>query len=224
MQEGGAGETGRMARCIILTPLYAGEALSWVSPRAGDFLICADGGWARATAYHLPVDLVVGDFDSMPPKMRPDVLTLTLPVEKDDTDLVVCLHEGRKRGYTEFILAGAIGGRFDHTLSCLQCAADCALRGERAWLLNAQNCATILPPGTYTLPKAPGLKLSLLAYSPQVTGVTLTGTKWTLDNATLTARYPLGCSNEFAADAATLTFREGLLIACYSMDLTFVEN
>ena len=213
-----------MARCIIVTPLYAGEERTLVSPRAGDFLICADGGWARAAAYGLPVDLVVGDFDSMPAGQRPDVPTISLPVEKDDTDLVVCLHEGRKRGYTEFILAGAIGGRFDHTLSCLQCAADCALRGERAWLVNPQNRTTILPPGTHTLPNMAGRKLSLLAYSPQVTDVTLTGTKWTLDHATLTYRYPLGCSNEFAAEAVTLSFREGLLMVSYSTDLTFVEN
>ena len=88
--------------------------------------------------------------------------------------MVVCLHEGRKRGYTEFILAGAIGGRFDHTLSCLQCAADCALRGERAWLVDGQNRATILAPGTHHLPKMPGRKLSLLAYSPLGFGL-LTG-------------------------------------------------
>lgn len=123
-----------MPRCIILTPLYAGEELPWIAPQPGDFLICADGGWTRARQFGLMPQLVVGDFDSMPPAMRPDVPTLTLPTEKDDTDLVVCLHEGRKRGYTEFILAGAIGGRFDHTLSCLQCAADCALRGDaRGW-------------------------------------------------------------------------------------------
>ena len=152
-----------MPRCIILTPLYAGEELPWIAPQPGDFLICADGGWACARQFGLTPQLVVGDFDSMPPAMRPDVPTLTLPTEKDDTDLVVCLHEGRKRGYTEFILAGAIGGRFDHTLSCLQCAADCALRGERAWLVDGQNRATILAPGTHHLPKMPGRKLSLLA-------------------------------------------------------------
>lgn len=104
-----------MPRCIILTPLYAGEELPWIAPQPGDFLICADGGWACARQFGLTPQLVVGDFDSMPPEMRPDVPTLTLPTEKDDTDLVVYLHEGRKRGYTEFILAGAIGGRFDHT-------------------------------------------------------------------------------------------------------------
>ena len=36
-----------MPRCIILTPLYAGEELPWIAPQPGDFLICADGG-ARA--------------------------------------------------------------------------------------------------------------------------------------------------------------------------------
>ena len=82
-----------MPRCIILTPLYAGEELPWIAPQPGDFLICADGGWARARQFGLMPQLVVGDFDSMPPAMRPDVPTLTLPTEKDDTDLVVCLHE-----------------------------------------------------------------------------------------------------------------------------------
>ena len=64
----------------------------------------------------------------------------------------------------------------------------------------------------------------MLAYSPEVRDVTLTGAKWTLDRATLTYRYPLGCSNEFAADTATVTFREGLLIVLYSTDLSFVKN
>ena len=81
-----------MPRCIILTPLYAGEELPWIAPQPGDFLICADGGWACARQFGLTPQLVVGDFDSMPPAMRPDVPTLTLPTEKDDTDLVVCLH------------------------------------------------------------------------------------------------------------------------------------
>ena len=97
-------------------------------------------------------------------------------------------------------------------------AADCALRGERAWLVDGQNRATILAPGTHHLPKMPGRKLSLLAYSPEVRDVTLTGAKWTLTRATLTYRYPLGCSNEFTADMAEVTFREGLLMVCFSAD------
>lgn len=111
-------------------------------------------------------------------------------------------------------LAGASTTRY------LVCNArrDCALRGERAWLVDGQNRATILAPGTHHLPKMPGRKLSLLAYSPEVRDVTLTGAKWTLTRATLTYRYPLGCSNEFTADMAEVTFREGLLMVCFSAD------
>ena len=46
--------------------------------------------------------------------------------------------------------------------------------------------------------------------------MTLTGEKWKLTRATLTYHYPLGCSNEFAADMVEVTFREGLLVVCYS--------
>ena len=207
-----------MPRCIILTPLYAGEELPWIAPQPGDFLICADGGWARARQFGLTPQLVVGGFDSMPAAMCPDVPTLTLPTEKDDTDLVVCLHEGRKRGYTEFILAGAIGGRFDHTLSCLQCAADCALRGERAWLVDGQNRATILAPGTHHLPKMPGRKLSLLAYTPEVKGLTLRGVEYPLTDYTLVNHTSLGVSNEWTADFAEVSFTEGALLAIYAKD------
>lgn len=48
--------------------------------------------------------------------------------------------------------------------------------------------------------------------------MTLTGAKWTLTHATLTYRYPLGCSNEFTVDMAEVTFREGLLMVCFSAD------
>lgn len=212
-----------MPRCIILAPLYAGEEMEIVRPQAGDLLLCADGGWMRAQQFDLHPALVVGDFDSMPPSTQVSAPVLRLPREKDDTDLAVCLHEGRKRGYTEFVLAGCLGGRFDHTFSVLQCVADCAMRGEKALVLDKQNRVTILPPGTYTLPQMPGRKLSLLAYSPAVTDVCITGTKWPLDHAVLTSNRPLGCSNEFVVDAATLSFREGLLMVCYSTDLPFVE-
>lgn len=206
-------------RCIILTPLYDGADFDWITPKEDDFLICADGGLAAAQRCDLHPALLVGDFDSMPQGMSADVPTIRLPVEKDDTDLVVCIREGRKRGYREFIFAGSIGGRFDHTLASLQCAADCAMRGEQAWLVNRQNRLTVLAPGAYTLPRMGNRKLSLLAYSPEVTCVTLKGAKWELTDYTLSYRYPLGCSNEFAADEVALSFKEGLLMVSYCRDL-----
>ena len=208
-----------MARCIIIAPLYRGEEREWLAPQDGDLLMCADGGWEVATRYGLRPSLVIGDFDSMPERSMPDVEVIRLPVHKDDTDMVACLQEGRQRGYRTFIMAGCLGGRIDHTISNLQCLHDCALRGEEAWLCDGQNRVTLLLPGAYSLLAMPGRRLSLLAFSPEVRGVTLSGTEWPLHDATLTNRYPLGCSNEFRAEKAELSFTEGALIVAYCKDL-----
>lgn len=212
-----------MARCIIIAPLYRGEEAEWIAPREGDCLICADGGYDAAVASGLKPDLVVGDFDSMPESHVEGVPVRRLPVHKDDTDMVVCLQEGRSRGYTSFILTGCMGGRFDHTMSNLQCLYDCALRGEEAWMCDAQNRMTMLLPGEHVLPRMPGRKLSLLAFTPVVEGVSLQGTLWELTAASLNNRYPLGCSNEIVAEQAKLTFTAGALLVVYSEDLSFVR-
>lgn len=207
------------ARCIIIAPLYRGEEKAWLTPGDGDLLMCADAGWRAAVRHGLKPSLIVGDFDSMPEPEAPGAEVIRLPVHKDDTDMVACLREGRRRGYSSFIMAGCLGGRFDHAISNLQCLYDCALRGETAWMCDAQNRVTVLLPGTYELPAMPGRKLSLLAFSPEVRGVTVSGVEWPLRDATLTNRWPLGCSNEFRADRAKLSFTEGALIAAYCEDL-----
>lgn len=207
-----------MARCIIIAPLYAGEALPVVTPRAGDLLLCADGGWRAVVRHGLKPDLTIGDFDSMPVEAVAGEI-LRLPVEKDDTDLLACIREGRRRGYRTFVAAGCLGGRMDHTLACLQCAADCAARGESLLLLDGLNSVTVLGPGQHEIPREPGRKLGLLAYTPEVTGLTVTGTKWTLTDAALSHRYPLGCSNEWTEDTAQVSFASGQLIVCISGDV-----
>lgn len=207
-----------MSKCIIIAPLYQGEESAWLQQEEGDLLICADGGYAAAVAHGLKPDLVVGDFDSMPEQSVVSGPVLRLPVRKDDTDMVVCLEEGRKRGYRTFRIAGGLGGRLDHTLANLQCLYDCAMRGEEAWLCDAHNRVTVLMPGEHALCGLPGRKLSLLAYTPEVTGVTLRGTSWELTEHTLSSRYPLGVSNEIVSDGATLSFSSGALVLVYAQD------
>lgn len=206
-----------MNRCIIIAPLYRGEERAWLTPEEGDLLLCADGGYAAAAAAGLTPDLTIGDFDSMS-RSRTAGPVLALPTHKDDTDLLACLKEGRRRGYRSFRLAGCIGGRLDHTLAAVQCLADCALRGEEAWMADAGTRMTVLAPGAYTLHPLGERKLSLLAFTEEVTGVCLSGTEWPLEDAVLTNRYPLGISNEFRGDAAQLSFAAGLLMVCLSQD------
>ena len=209
-----------MGRCIILCPLYQGEEREWIAPKAGDLIICADGGYDAALRWGIHPDLVIGDFDSMPESHVRDTEIIRLPVHKDDTDTVVCLREGRKRGFREFLLLGALGGRLDHSLANLQCLYDCACRGESAWMADGLNRVTVLLPGEYTLEPPPGRYMSLLAYTPRVTGICLRGTEWELEDAELDNRFPLGCSNWVRSKTIRLSFREGALILVWAGDRT----
>jgi len=211
-----------MGKCIIIAPLYQGEMREWLGKEEGDLLICADGGYDAAKKHGLKPDLVIGDFDSMPFEHVRGCESIRLPVHKDDTDMVVCLEEGRRRGYSSFRIAGCLGGRLDHTISNLQCLYDCALRGEEAWMCDERNMVTILQPGSYSFPQKENCKFSLLSYTPQVRGVNLRGTEWELTGAELSNRYPLGVSNEIREERAELSFEEGALIVLYSKDAPFV--
>lgn len=68
-----------MPRCIIILPLYAGEAPEQVHKASGDLLLCADGGYERALAYGLVPRWVIGDFDSMPRERVDGCPVITLP-------------------------------------------------------------------------------------------------------------------------------------------------
>lgn len=207
-----------MSRCIIVLPLYAGEAPELVRKQPGDLLLCADAGYARAVAAGLKPDGAIGDFDSMPRETVRDCPVLTLPTHKDDTDTARCMEVGRERGYREFLLAGGIGGRLDHTLTNIQLLYDAALRGEEAVLLGGCNEARMLMPGVHRLPRHEGWKLSLLAYTPEVKGLTLRGVEYPLTDYTLVNHTSLGVSNEWTADFAEVSFTEGALLAIYAKD------
>ncbi|MEG1774722.1 MAG: thiamine diphosphokinase, partial [Oscillospiraceae bacterium] len=107
-----------MARCVIVC---AGErgALEF-SSRPDDFVICCDEGLNAAKEIGLRPDLLLGDFDSIQTPLPQDILTMRFPVEKDDTDSMLAVREGLRRGCTEFVLLFSLGGRLDHTLANIQ--------------------------------------------------------------------------------------------------------
>ena len=83
-----------MGKCIIIAPLYAGEHQAYLQPEDGDLLICADGGYDAAVKHGFKPDLVIGDFDSMPADHVQGCACITLPVHKDDTDMVLAVKCG----------------------------------------------------------------------------------------------------------------------------------
>ena len=117
---------------VIFSARAAISALS-AAPAPEDTVIAADGGWRICREEGIVPDLLLGDFDSL--HTVPDFGHIRrVPVEKDDTDMMLAIKEGLARGETDFRLYGGVGGRTDHTIANLQGLLYLAERGAQGWL------------------------------------------------------------------------------------------
>ena len=166
----------------------------------GDFLIAADRGYALCVASGALPDLLVGDFDSLPPEALPPeeaVERVTLPVAKDDTDTLAAAKEGLSRGYRRFEVHAALGGDVGHEIANVQTLLY--LRGQGAWGClsgDSQRLYVIVSAdGERALPVAPGERVGVFSIAGEAEGVVLRGLAWELDGETLRPDFPLGASN-----------------------------
>jgi thiamine pyrophosphokinase len=111
-----------------------------------DFIIAADAGYLHLTALSAVADLVVGDFDSMTQKPNHPNLVVH-PTVKDETDTILAINEGLRRGYRRFVILGGLGGRLDHTLANIQALSYIAAHGGRGYLLGHGTAVTVIRNG-----------------------------------------------------------------------------
>lgn len=208
-----------MARCVIIG---AGEMnpdfLSDFSWRENDYIICADGGLYHAQQAGVRPDLLIGDQDSFVEGFPQGIPALTCRPEKDDSDMMLAVKEGISRGYKDFVLLGATGGRFDHTLANLQTIAYGLEQGVFVMIADENNMITMLRDGSVFMPRMKGYYLSIFSYTPCCEGITLEGVKYPLQKARLTNWTTLGLSNEILAETAQITVEKGTLVVVVSKD------
>ena len=122
------------------------------------------------------------------------------------------LQKALELGATDVVIVGGLGGaRLDHTLANLQTLVFLAKNGVCATLADTDNEVTALLPGTHRIQARPGWYFSIFSAGEQALGVTLEGLKYPLHDYTLTHAFPIGVSNEFAAETATLRFSAGMI-------------
>ncbi len=196
-------------------------------PKKGDLLIAADAGYLTARRMGLTPDILVGDLDTLGelPEMPDTVEVIRLPEEKDLTDTQYAVGLALERGATELVIIGGLEGRLDHTLSLLAILEELWERGEiqyglfgrkktqgtrvPAVITNGKNrvrffrsSGTILPGGDYRY-------FSLIAADKTVSGITLEGCKYPLQNAKLHRRRQWAVSNEVVGNCALIEVRRG---------------
>lgn len=177
-----------------------------------DFVIAVDGGYEYLQGNR--IDLVVGDFDSLSYVPKHSNL-IALKPEKEDTDMMVALKAGLQRGYRTFYIYGGCGGRFDHTYANIQSLAYLAEKGARGYLYYGNQVITMLQNDSITFHSDMRGYVSVFAYGQKAEGVTIRGLKYSLEDAVLTDRFPLGVSNEFTGVMSQIEVKCGRLIIIY---------
>ena len=161
-------------------------------------------------------DLLIADFDSLPESDCPPGLPLErLPTVKDDTDTHHAARWLLAHGYTDVTFLGALGGaRLEHTLANLASGLFLAKNGVNVRLADERSeLCYLLPSVPLVLERADFRFFSLFPLEGTLTGVDIVPAKYPLQNATLTADFPLGVSNEFVAETAALRCQSGCGLA-----------
>ena len=191
----------------------------WV--REGDWIIGADGGAARALAWGLSPDLVIGDMDSLPDVERSILVAegcrfVEHPRAKDETDLELALVHATHEGAQEIVVLGALGGRLDHTLANILLLALPSLAGVSVRIAEGDQQALLARSGeTVELEGAPGDLVSLVPLGGDAHGVTTRGLAWALKEDTLRFGSSRGVSNEMTSGEAGIEVDEGLLLVVH---------
>lgn len=187
-------------RCVIVA---AGEIHNYERARdflhEDDFFIFCDGGLSHAGGLGIKPDVVVGDFDSCDVndlvwwKERSEIVQL--PREKDDTDTLFAVKLAVERGYCDFLLLGAMGGRFDHALGNISILLYLNGLGKKALLIDDYSVMQIVGKDPLYIEDTSSY-FSVLTVAGDVSGVNIKNAKYPLENETLTCDFQLGISNE----------------------------
>ena len=199
-------------RAIIFGSMSCGDG-AFLRPYLEDgewVVICADGGIRSARDAGLRPDYQIGDWDSGGAP-EPGVPCVTLPVEKDMTDLQAAAEQALGMGCRELLLCGCTGGRLDHTASNLVLLEWIAGRGGLPVMVDEDNEVRFLEgPVELRLTNRPPYRyLSLIPLDRTLTGVTLRGLKYPLTDARLTRGDTLSVSNEPQGSEMTVSLACG---------------
>ena len=189
-----------MSLCVIVA---AGQILDYERAKSflqpGDFFIFCDDGLRHAESLGVTPSLIVGDFDSCNAELLTKwsnlCETVRLPREKDDTDTLFAVKLAVERGFDDFLLLGAMGGRFDHALGNVSILLYLDGLGKKAQMIDDYSIMQVVGKEPFYIEDTCSY-FSVLTVAGDVSGVNIKNAKYPLENAKLSADFQLGISNE----------------------------
>lgn len=191
---------------------------SWLCEVAKDKEVWAvDSGAEICMRAGVMPSRAIGDFDSISARAQAWLKSFSVPFEKysadkDLTDFQLALQLASD--YKVALVTGCWGGRFDHAFSNIfslfwsarQGTSVCAFADDTEVLVPLEGAAS-LEIRFLSRPCA----VSLLPLTPLCEGVSIKGTKWELQEVSLSQGYPYAISNEALRDRINVCLSSGFL-------------
>ncbi|OPY13612.1 thiamine diphosphokinase [Syntrophus buswellii] len=196
---------------------------SWFRKRISDLdpcrIICADVGAAHCLRIDVDPEVVIGDMDSLDPETAEDLVRRGTrisgyPPEKDETDTQLALQYALSLEPEEIRIFGAMGGRIDHTLANLSILKIALDQGVPTRLVD-EWCEILMIRDSCVLEGEAGQTVSLFPFSSAVTGITLRGFAYPLENNAMEIGRPYGISNVLTDQRGFISLADGILLVIH---------
>lgn len=198
-----------------------------------DRIIAADSGLAHCKEIGIEPTDILGDFDSLKNKelleeyRKKGIPLREFPTRKDYTDTHLAVKYAMDLKPEKVTILGATGTRYDHALANISLLALLKDEGIEAKIVDAHNEIEMLHGPEERKYLRSDIRnpqdstkefFSIIAFSPEVTGIDEEGFSYPLHQATLYNKESVGVSNEIVDEEATLRLKSGYLLTMRTRD------
>ncbi len=202
-----------MKSCIIIANGNSPKKgiIKYLQKNGATTIIAADGGANSTYKLGIVPNYIIGDFDSIKPKVKKyfsDKSEIIKYKRQDDTDVEKSLKFAIEKGYETVYLLGSTGNRIDHSI----CNLGIVLKFYNRIRIVLLHGKTILHPyskdvGLQTIPNE---VISLYAFNSE-TKITSEGLKYPLVNAVLRFGVSESTSNVALVNEVKLKISGGII-------------
>ena len=188
-----------------------------------DIIIAVDKGLETIDYLKLQPQYVLGDFDSVNTKILEKYKTQNIKIiklnpEKDLTDTHSAIDLALEIKSTEITILGAIGTRLDHTMANIHILKQALDKNIKAKIVNEKNEIELINKEIIIKRDDNYKYVSIIPLTTNVTGITIEGMKYIINDYTLSIGDSLGVSNEQIDKEAKISIKTGILVVIKSKD------
>lgn len=186
-------------------------------------IIAADKGLEALNKINVMPNYIIGDFDSVNKttlnQYKDKNIEITyLKPEKDFTDTHMAIKLAIEKRAKHITIIGATGTRMDHTLANIHILNEALQNNVPTEIINENNRIMLINRKAKLIKNTNYKYVSIIPLTTKITGVTLKGFKYNIENTTINLGESIGVSNEQIEQEALIEIKEGIAILIYSKD------